>query len=124
MVSEYLEIMGVDEISDGMMAEVGVDGQALLVAKAEGAVYVADARCPHLHANLTQGTLEGTVVTCPLHGSQFDLVDGRCLRWTEFSGVVKTVADLVRHERPLRVYETLVQDGKVFVGPQKQPVAG
>lgn len=122
-MSEYLEIMGFDELAEGAMAEVGVDGHALLVAKAGGAVYIADARCPHLHGNLAHGTLDGTVVTCPLHGSQFDLVDGTCVRWTGFSGVVKTVADLVRHERPLRVYETLVQDGKVFVGPQRRSPA-
>jgi 3-phenylpropionate/trans-cinnamate dioxygenase ferredoxin subunit len=123
-VSEYIEIMGFDELTDGEMTSVEVDDHRLLVARVGLEVLVADAFCPHLHGRLDHGVLEGSVVTCPRHGSQFDLSDGRCVRWTEFGGVVKTVAELVRHPRPLRVYATLVEDGKVFVGPQKEePVA-
>lgn len=122
-MSEFLEIMGAGELADGTMTTVEVDGHELLVAKIAGAFYVADAHCPHLHAPLVKGGLEGTVLTCPWHGSQFDLTDGHCVRWTDFSGPVKTVAELVRHPRPLRVYQVLVEDGKIFVGPQKEPPA-
>jgi len=40
---------------------------------------------PHLHGDLSKGTLDGAVVTCPRHGSQFDVTDGRVLLWTDFS---------------------------------------
>ncbi|MDP2400419.1 MAG: Rieske 2Fe-2S domain-containing protein [Actinomycetota bacterium] len=122
-MGEYIEIMGYDELKDGEMTSIEVDGHRLLVARVGLEAYVADALCPHLHARLDRGVLEGSVVTCPSHGSQFDLSDGRCVRWTEFGGVIKTVAELVRHPRPLRVYETIIEDGKVFVGPQKEPPA-
>lgn len=36
---------------------------------------VADV-CPHAGATLSTGELEGTVITCPRHGSQFDVRDG------------------------------------------------
>ncbi len=36
--------------------------------------------CPHAGASLADGELEGTVVTCPLHGSRFDVRTGRRLR--------------------------------------------
>lgn len=117
----YLDVLAVDEVSDGQMKEAEVDGHKVLVAKVGGSFYISDAHCPHLHGNLTKGTLEGTVVTCPLHGSQFDLVDGRVIRWTKWHGTVQTMAAAVRHPRPLRVYETLVEDGRVLLGPQKQP---
>ena len=29
------------------------------------------------------GKLDGTIVTCPRHYSQFDLADGRVVRWTD-----------------------------------------
>jgi UDP-MurNAc hydroxylase len=37
-------------------------------------------RCPHLKADLTRfGIVEGSRLTCQLHGWQFDLASGRCL---------------------------------------------
>lgn len=120
-MSGYIEVMGVTELADGEMRVVEVDGHELLVANAAGQFYVSDAHCPHLHGPLVKGVLDGTVITCPWHGSQFDLIDGHCVLWTDFGPAVKTMASLVRHPRPLRVYEVLVEDGKLFVGPQKAP---
>ena len=40
---------------------------------------VCDA-CPHAGALLSTGELDGSVVTCPLHGSQFDVRTGERLR--------------------------------------------
>lgn len=122
-MSDYIEVMSEAEIAEGEMHEVQVEDHELLVARAGGAVYITDARCPHLHAHLSKGTLEGTVLTCPWHGSQFDIRDGSVVRWTDFSGVVKGMAELVRHPRPLRTYEALVVDGKVFVGDEREPPA-
>lgn len=36
--------------------------------------------CPHAGATLSEGTLEGGVITCPLHGSQFDVCSGERVR--------------------------------------------
>ena len=123
-MSEFIEVADAATFKDGEMRQVAVDGHELLVAAVGGNFYIADARCPHLHGHLARGTLEGTVVTCPVHHSQFDLSDGHCVRWTDWSGPVKTMAELARHPRPLRVYEVSVDGGKVLVGPEKPPVAG
>jgi 3-phenylpropionate/trans-cinnamate dioxygenase ferredoxin subunit len=40
---------------------------------------VADT-CPHAGARLSEGELEGSVLTCPRHGSQFDVTNGERLR--------------------------------------------
>jgi nitrite reductase/ring-hydroxylating ferredoxin subunit len=45
-----------------------------------GKVCAAADVCPHAGARLSEGALEGTVVTCPLHGSQFDVCSGARLR--------------------------------------------
>jgi nitrite reductase/ring-hydroxylating ferredoxin subunit len=37
-------------------------------------------RCPHAGATLSEGELEAGVVTCPRHGSQFDVATGQRLR--------------------------------------------
>jgi 3-phenylpropionate/trans-cinnamate dioxygenase ferredoxin subunit len=117
----FIEATSTDGLEPGMMREVEVDGHRLLVARVGDAYHVTDARCPHLGGHLADGVLVGTVVTCPRHHSQFDLTDGSCLRWTDWTGAVLSVAELAKHPRPLRAYDSKVEDGKVFVGPQKKP---
>ncbi len=112
----YIAAINVDEIADGEMKQVEVDGHKMLIANVDGAFYASDAYCPHLHANLTKGTLEDTVVVCPLHHSRFDLRDGHVLEWTNWKGTAKSMAEFVRHPRPLRVYETRVEGDMVHVG--------
>jgi 3-phenylpropionate/trans-cinnamate dioxygenase ferredoxin subunit len=56
--------------------------------------------------NLSQGTLEGTVLTCPRHHSQFYLVDGHVISWTDFSGLKKSIGKLFKSPRPLKILIT------------------
>lgn len=41
-------------------------------------VAVIDNTCPHANGNLSAGTVDGTIVTCPTHRWRFDLTTGRC----------------------------------------------
>lgn len=104
------------------MMRVDVGGTPVLLARVGDAVYAAGARCPHLGADLSKGTLEGTVVRCPLHGSRFDLVDGHVIQWTELPALARKVSDALRPEHPLTVFEVEVRDGRVLVGSER-PVA-
>ena len=120
---DFMDLIGTEEIAEGQMVGTELEDHELLVAKVGGEFYIADARCPHLHGFLPKGTLEGTIVTCPRHGSQFDLTDGHVVRWTKWTGTVQSMAEAVRHPRPLRVYEARIADGRLQVGPQKEPPA-
>lgn len=120
-MADFIKLTSTDGFGPGTMREVEAEGHHLLVSRVGDDYYVTDARCPHLGGHLAKNALEGTVVTCPLHHSQFDVADGSCLRWTDWKGAVLTIAELARHPRPLRAYESKVEDGTVFVGPQKPP---
>ncbi|PKQ15240.1 MAG: (2Fe-2S)-binding protein [Actinobacteria bacterium HGW-Actinobacteria-7] len=122
-MGDFIQVAVEAEFMDGTMRQVDVDGHELLVARADGEFFIADNRCPHLGGRLSKGELDGTVVTCHLHHSMFDLRDGRVVRWTDWTGPVLTVAELARHPRPLRTYQVRVEDGFVFVGPEQLPVA-
>ncbi len=65
------------DMSPGSMKLVSLGGQDYLVARVADEYFVTDSRCPHLGGHLDKGTLQGAVITCPRHGSQFDLRDGR-----------------------------------------------
>ena len=122
-MSEYITATSVEGFESGTMRRVEVEDHEFLVAKVGDTFYVADDRCPHLHGDLSRGTLEGTIVTCPRHHSQFDLVDGSVVRWTDFEGAVKSVATLVRHPRTLRTYAVRIDGDMLSIGPEKTPPA-
>jgi 3-phenylpropionate/trans-cinnamate dioxygenase ferredoxin subunit len=123
VMSGFIELMPAAEVAVGEMKAIEIDDHELLVANVAGVFLIADARCPHLGGHLANGVLEGSVVTCPRHHSQFDLADGHNIRWTDWTGPALSIAELTRHPRPLRVYESQVVDGIVMVGPEKPPVA-
>ena len=42
--------------------------------------WIVQRRCPHLRGDLSRfGSVEGTTLTCAMHGWQFDLATGKCL---------------------------------------------
>ena len=64
----------------GTMTALEVGGERVALANVDGTVYAFGDACPHRQCSLAEGTLVGTVVTCPCHGSQFDVRTGERLR--------------------------------------------
>jgi len=73
-------IAGFADVVAGHMSVFDVSGTKVCVANANGHLYAIDDTCTHLGCSLGKGTLEGTTVTCPCHGSQFDLTSGAVIR--------------------------------------------
>ena len=62
------------------MRAFDVRGTKIAVANVAGAFHAFGDTCTHLQCSLAEGDLEETIVTCPCHGSQFDVVSGEVLR--------------------------------------------
>ncbi len=114
-MGRLVDVGAAGDFADGTMRAVTVEGRELLVARVGDAYYAADERCPHMGGRLSQGKLEGTIVTCPRHGSRFDLADGRMVRWTDWSGLTLTLAKTFKSPRPIRTYATQVQADRLTV---------
>ena len=56
-----------------------VDGKDLVISNVEGTLYAMDNWCTHEQGNLSEGQLDGNIVTCPDHGAQFDVKTGKVL---------------------------------------------
>lgn len=52
----------------------------LAVYHVSGELHAAADACPHAGGQLSLGTLDRAIVTCPLHGSQFDVRTGERMR--------------------------------------------
>ncbi len=110
-MSKWVTVLKVNDISDGIMKTVHAGGHELLLAQVGNDYYAADNRCPHMGSTLSMGKLMGTIVTCPRHGSEFDLKDGHVVRWTNWSGVVAALVKVVKSPHPIKVYPAK-SDGK------------
>lgn len=67
-----------------------------------GQVYAAEDVCPHAGARLSEGALDGAVITCPLHGSQFNVCTGERLRGPA--------------DAPIKTHRVEIEGGQVFLG--------
>ena len=120
----FVEAADVSELKDGMMKMVNADGKEILLAKVAGKYYATQNRCNHMGGNLSQGKLQGTIVTCPRHFSQYDLTDGRVIRWTNLSGIMLTLTKIALPPRPLKTYQVQIQGDKVLIEARKVTTAG
>jgi len=114
-MGKFVEVGKKNDLANGTMKEVKVEGYYILLARVADKYYAIDNRCPHFGGNLSRGRLEGTVVTCPLHGSQFDLIDGHVVRWLKGSGVLSAVGKALKSPRSTNTYKVKVEGDKVSI---------
>ena len=70
----------IDEIEAGSGKEVVAGGRVIALFNVDGEFRAIDGICAHAGGPLGKGQLNGSVVTCPWHGWQYDLSNGQhCL---------------------------------------------
>jgi nitrite reductase/ring-hydroxylating ferredoxin subunit len=74
-----IDVAGEGDVPVGAMVHVEAAGREVLLANVGGRFNAMSDRCSHEGAQLSLGRLDGTVVTCPAHGSRFDVTTGRNL---------------------------------------------
>lgn len=114
-MGRFVEIGTGGDLAEGTMKEVMVQGREILLAKIGDTYYAADNRCPHMGARLSKGKLEGFVVTCPRHGSQFDLRDGQVIQWTNLPTLVAAMGKIIRRPRRLTTYAVKLDSDRIMV---------
>jgi nitrite reductase/ring-hydroxylating ferredoxin subunit len=68
------------DLPEDTLTGVEVEGRKVLLHRRGQELAALDDVCSHAGGLLSRGTLDGCAVECPLHGSRFDLRDGRILR--------------------------------------------
>jgi nitrite reductase/ring-hydroxylating ferredoxin subunit len=75
----FVEVSELSEVPAGKMKMFKVGEKEYLVANVNGNYYAIGNRCTHASADLSQGSLEGNIVTCPKHKSKFDVTTGKVI---------------------------------------------
>ena len=68
-----------EDLEEGGMRAFEVQGTTIAVANVKGTFHAFDDTCTHRQCSLAEGDLEETTVTCPCHGSEFDVTSGEVL---------------------------------------------
>ena len=89
-----------EAVPSGEMRVFDLSGTKLNVTNTGGHLYAFEDTCTHMGCSLANGELDGTVVTCACHGSQFDVRTGAVLRGPA--------------QRPVRSFSLTVENGEMF----------
>jgi nitrite reductase/ring-hydroxylating ferredoxin subunit len=126
-----VEVAKLTEISPGNMKRVRAFDQDILLSNVDGKIYATSNRCGHSNASLARGTLQGKVVTCPLHRATFDVTTGKNLTGPqmglpaevvqklppEMLTMMKNTADIIAEIQvePLKTYKVSIRGSSVFL---------
>lgn len=101
IMNDWLEITNLEEIPVLGSRVVETDTVNIAIFRGKNdAVYAIKDACPHKNGPLSQGIMHGDSVTCPLHNWKISLTSGEALG---------------PDEGCTNVYETKVEDGKVYL---------
>jgi nitrite reductase/ring-hydroxylating ferredoxin subunit len=92
----------VSDIPPGKMLKISVDGKDIMISNIDGDFCAMDDSCTHSGASLSEGTLDGCIVTCGWHKAEFDCKTGKLVK---FPAKINNLAS----------YNVTVESDNVFV---------
>jgi nitrite reductase (NADH) small subunit len=111
-MSDWIAIADAVECPPGRSIERLAGDRMVAIANVDGTFHAIDGLCPHQGGPLGTGVLCGTTLTCPWHGWQFDVTNGR----HRLSATVRQQVHEIREEAG-RLYVRLAGDGPAAESP-------
>jgi 3-phenylpropionate/trans-cinnamate dioxygenase ferredoxin subunit len=75
----FTKVAQTNDIPKGSMKVYSAGHKQILVSNVDGNYYAIDNTCTHMGGDLSKGKLDGKIITCPRHGSKFDVTSGDCI---------------------------------------------
>ena len=108
--NSWIDLLEASALADGKPSRATFEGEMVLIVQSAGHYFAIGNQCTHQGAGLDRGVVKisGSVrtVTCPAHGSTFNLETGKVMRPPA--------------TKPVPVYDVKVEDGRVFVRPRAE----
>jgi nitrite reductase/ring-hydroxylating ferredoxin subunit len=102
-----VKVAKLPEVPPGSMMGLDIEGRYMLLANVDGKIYAMDGLCSHMAGRLWEGTLEGSIVKCPKHGSRFDVRTGEV--------VSQVKIPLIGKAKPMKTYKTSIEGEDVLI---------
>lgn len=109
------------EFEMGKTRVVRVDGTAIIINRTQDGFCAVANHCPHLGLPIASGKVEGNVITCPFHGSKFDMRTGENLDWvTSFAGAKlpnwsRRLMTMGKKPTPIETFQVTLENDDVFI---------
>jgi len=101
-MSEFQTVAKVSEVAPGEMELFEVDGDDVVIANVAGEFFAFSDTCTHEGGPLSDGELEGDIVTCPWHFTPFNVRTGEA----QEGGVT---------DEPIPTYEVRVEGDEIQI---------
>lgn len=75
----FVKVAEKKDLPAGSAIAVDVNGKRIALFNVNDQYYAIDDSCTHAGGTLSEGEVEGTVVTCPWHGATFNITNGEVL---------------------------------------------
>lgn len=102
--SSFTRVADTSEVPAGKMKAVKMKDEEVLIVNVDNAFYAVSNLCTHKGGDLSKGKLEGNILTCPVHGSKFDVTTGKNVYGPKLFMFRGNAGDLKKYE--VRVKET------------------
>jgi nitrite reductase/ring-hydroxylating ferredoxin subunit len=104
MGDTWTDVLASGDVPEATLTRVSLADDAVLLFRSGDGLHAIAARCTHAGMPLDKAKVASGILTCPAHGSQFRLEDGR---------VVRPPA-----QRPLATYQVREVDGRIELRPR------
>lgn len=102
-MEEFVKVAVTTDLPPGEIMLVEVEDESIALVNVDGQYYAVTDECTHTGCPLSNGELDGAVLECPCHGSEFDVRTG---------AVVSPPAN-----EPLARYAVRIEGNDILVGP-------
>lgn len=101
---KFIKVAESTELGPGEKRKISWEDHQILLTNVGNSYYAIDNKCPHMGGSLSEGTLDGTQITCPRHGSVFDVTTGKVVQSGKLLFIKVHVHDL--HSYPVKIEGT------------------
>ena len=75
-MTDFTKVLDAKDLPPGKATCVESGGEKVALFNVDGTIHAIADTCTHMGGPLSEGSVDGTLVTCPLHGATFDLATG------------------------------------------------
>ncbi len=100
-MSKLIKIADINSISEGEIKSFEIEGEMIAIAKVNNRIYAFSDNCSHMDYPLSDGTLDGEIITCAYHGAKFNIATGEVLSMPAAS--------------PIKVFPIKIIDNKIYI---------
>ena len=102
MIMAKIVVGKASDVQEGKMVHITAGGKEIVITKLDGNYYAMDNICTHAGAELHEGELNNSELTCPWHGAKWDIKTGSLISFPQ-------------KLKPLQNHKVLIENDTLYV---------